>query len=220
VPFRTVGSKRNTKGKQRAKPYSPPLSTFIVPEVKTIPLAQCPLEKGKNVLLCMCCPLPLVSEFQKHFISPRPNVNDTTALPTAQIVSSKGKSLVDLYSELERRKAYGTAILAGDDDARTKLQAMDRHDNDEVMELLQEAEEEVIAEIEIDEAVDAEARGDDFFSLRSTITPFDNIPVTRNRPSHPPFGIKASILNHISDEAKAKGSDMGWGPSASMITDA
>jgi hypothetical protein len=55
-PFQIVGTKRNTKGKQRAEPYSPHLSTFIVPEVKTIPLAQCPTEKDKNVLLCMCCP--------------------------------------------------------------------------------------------------------------------------------------------------------------------
>jgi hypothetical protein len=215
-----VGKKRSTKGKERAGPYSPPLEVFIVPEVKNIPLAQCPTEKGKNILLCMCCPLPSVAEYQKHFVSPRPNVTDTTALPTAHIVSLKGKSIVELYSEFGHRKAYGTTILAGDEDACTQLQAMDRHDDDEVMELLHEAEDEVIVEIEIDQALDTEARGDNFYSLRSTVTPFDNILVTRNGPSHPPIGIEASILNHISEEAKAKGADMGWGPSASMITDA
>ncbi|KAN0138731.1 hypothetical protein V8E53_003719 [Lactarius tabidus] len=33
-PFQIVGKKRNTKGKQRAEPYSPSLSAFIVPERK------------------------------------------------------------------------------------------------------------------------------------------------------------------------------------------
>jgi hypothetical protein len=127
---------------------------------------------------------------------------------------------VDLYSELGKRKAYGAAILAGDEDARTQLRAMDRHDDDEVMELLHEAEEEVIAEIEIDQAIDAGERGDNFYSLRQTITPFDNVPDTRDGQSHPPIDIEASILKHISDEAKEKGESMGWGPSASMITDA
>jgi hypothetical protein len=190
---------------------------FIVPEVKNIPLPQCPIEKDKNVLLCMCCALPSMAEYQVRFVSPCPNVTDTTALPTACIISSKGKSIVDLYSELSRRKAYRTAILAGDEEARAQLQAMDKHDNDEVLQLLYEAEEEVIAEIEIDQAIDAENRGDDYFGL--PIPRFDSVPVTRDG-THPPIGIEASILNCISDEARAKGNDMGWGPSASMITDA
>ncbi|KAN0142041.1 hypothetical protein V8E53_000503 [Lactarius tabidus] len=41
-PFQTVGKKRVTKGKERAAPYSPLPSAFIVPEVKNIPLPQCP----------------------------------------------------------------------------------------------------------------------------------------------------------------------------------
>jgi hypothetical protein len=69
----------------------------------------------------MCCALPSVAEYQKHFVSPRPVINDVTALPTARIVSSKGKSVMDLYPELGLRKAYGTAILAGDESARAKL---------------------------------------------------------------------------------------------------
>jgi hypothetical protein len=93
---------------------------------------------------------------------------------------------------------------------------MDRHDDEEVMELLHEAEEEVIAEIEIDQALDAEAQGDDFYSLCQSITPFDNVPVTRDGQSHPPI----DVLNHITEEARAKGADMGWGPSMPMNTDA
>jgi hypothetical protein len=109
-PFQTVGTKHTTKGKERAAAYSPPLSAFIVPEVKNIPLAQCPKEIGKNILLCMCCALPSMAEYQRQFISPRPNVSDTTALPTARIVLSKGKLIIELYSELGKCKVYGTAI--------------------------------------------------------------------------------------------------------------
>jgi hypothetical protein len=216
-PFQIVGRKRNTKGKQRAAPYSPPLSSFVIPEVKTIPLPQRPTEKDKNVLLCMCCPLPSMAEYQKRFVSPRPNVTDTTALPTACIISSKGKSIVELYLELGQRKAYGTAILAGNEDACAQLLAMDKHDDNEVLELLHEAEEEVVAEIEINQAIDTENRGDDYFGLH--IPQFDNIPVTRDG-THPPIGVEALILNHILDKARTKGADMGWGPSVSMITDA
>jgi hypothetical protein len=161
-----------------------------------------------------------MTEYQKHFVSPRPNVTDTTALPTARIVSSKGKSIVELYMELGRQKAYGTTILAGDEEAHKQLQDMDRHEDNEVMDLLHEAEEEVIAEIEIDQAIDAENQGVDFYSLGQYSTPLDNVPVTCNGQSHPPIGIEALILNHITDKAREKGADMGWGPSVSMIMDA
>jgi hypothetical protein len=40
----------------------------------------------------------------------------------------------------------------------------------------------------------------------------DNVPCHRDGSSHPPIGIEASILNHISDEAKAEGSRHGLGP--------
>jgi hypothetical protein len=218
-PFQTVGKKQVTKGKERAPPYSLPLRSFIIPEVKDIPLPQCPMEKGKNVLLCMCCPLLSMAEYQKHFISLHPNVTDTTALPTAWIVLSKGRSIVDLYTELGCCKAYRTAILAGDEEACKQLDDMDKHNDNKVMDLLNKAKEEVIAEIEIDEAINNNLRGSDYYRLGATVTPFDNIPVTQNR-SHPPIGIEAWILNHISDEAREKGADMGWGPSVSMITDA
>ncbi|KAN0135509.1 hypothetical protein V8E53_006788 [Lactarius tabidus] len=103
-PFQMVGKKQVTKGKERAPPYSLPLNSFIVPEVKNIPLPQCPKEVSKNILLCMCCTLLSMTEYQKQFISPRPNVTDTTALLTARIVSSKGKSISKLYSELSKCK--------------------------------------------------------------------------------------------------------------------
>ncbi|KAN0140655.1 hypothetical protein V8E53_001482, partial [Lactarius tabidus] len=167
-PFQEVGKKRSTKGKEHKGPYSPPLSAFIVPEVKTIPLPPCPTETGKNILLCMCCMLPSVAEYQKRFVSPRPVINDITAIPTARIVSSKGKSVMELYPELGRRKAYGTAILAGDESARKALNDMEKHDDEEILRMLEEAEEEVIAEIEIDE---------ELLGQRDWATDYDSVPL-------------------------------------------
>ncbi|KAN0139140.1 hypothetical protein V8E53_003029 [Lactarius tabidus] len=211
-PFQVVGKKRSTKGKERQGPYSPPLSAFIVPEVKTIPLPDCPREKGKNVLLCMCCALPSVAEYQKRFVSPRPVINDTTAIPTARIVSSKGKSIMELYPELGRRKAYGTAILAGDESAREALNTMEKRDEDEIMQMLEEAEEEVIAEIKIDE---------ELLAGTHTRPLFDDIPVTHDGPSHPPIDVEFAILNNITEEARRRGESMGWnGPSVTMPQDA
>jgi hypothetical protein len=112
-PFQIVGKKRSTKGKERQQPYSPRLSAFIVPEVKSIPLPPCPNEEGKNVLICMCCALPSVAEYKRRFVSPHPNYKDPGAIPTARIVSSKGKSILDLYSDLQTRKAYGTTTRQG-----------------------------------------------------------------------------------------------------------
>ncbi|KAN0137317.1 hypothetical protein V8E53_004762, partial [Lactarius tabidus] len=86
----------------------------------------------------------------------------------ARIVSSKGKSIMDLYPELGRCKAYGMAILAGDEAARKALNNMDKHDEDEIMRLLEEAEEEVIAEIEIDE---------ELLGQRDWATDYDSIPL-------------------------------------------
>jgi hypothetical protein len=231
TPFQVVGKKRSTKGKERQGPYSPPLSAFIVPEVKTIPLPPCPTEKGKNVLLCMCCALPSVAEYQKRFVSPRPVIQDITAIPTACIVSSKGKSIMELYPELGRRKAYGTAILAGDESARKALDDMEKHDEEEIMRLLEEAEEEVIAEIEIDEELLGQRNGATDYDSIPLPSPypegthprpgFDDVPVTRDGPSHPPIDVEFAVLNNISEEARRRGESMGWnGPSATQPQDA
>jgi hypothetical protein len=198
-----MGKKQSTKGKERAPPYSPPASAFVIPEVKTIPLPMCPKE-GKNVLLCMCCTLLSMAEYQKRFISPRPNIQDTTALPTARIVLSKGKSVVDIYTELKNHKAYRTALLTGNEEACQLLADMDKHDNNEVMDMLHKAEEEVITEIKIDQAIGEQDywRTDVGSSAHPVpIEPFDNVPVTQEGPAHPPIGVEASILNHITDEA-------------------
>jgi hypothetical protein len=80
---------------------------------------------------------------------------------------------------------------------------MDRHDDDEVMELLHEAEEEVIAEIEIDQAIDAEARGDDFYSLRQTITHSTTFP-SHGTDSHTHQSASKHRSQPISDEAKQR----------------
>jgi hypothetical protein len=90
---------------------------FTVPESQTMPLPMCPTEIGKNVLLCMCCALPSVAEYKKWFVTPFPEVNDERHLPTARIISSKGHSVMGIYSELHTRKAYGTALLANNNEA-------------------------------------------------------------------------------------------------------
>jgi hypothetical protein len=227
-----VGNKWSTKGKEHQDPYSPPLSVFIVSEVKTIPLPQCPTEEGKNVLLCMCCALPSMAEYQKCFVSPCSVIKDVTALPTAWIISSKGKSITELYSELGCRKAYSTAILAGDESARQQLQGMDKHDKEEIMKLLNEAEEEVIAEIKIEQELSGQctewAADYDTLPLPSpypegtSMRPFfDNVPVTWDGPVHPPIGVETAILNNISDNTRCQGGDMGWNcPSVSTAQDA
>ncbi|KAN0135120.1 hypothetical protein V8E53_007011, partial [Lactarius tabidus] len=122
---------------------------FTVPETQTIPLPMCPTEVGKNVLLCMCCALPSMAEYRSRFVSPYPKVRDEGAMPTARIVSSKGQSMMGLYSELHTRKAYGTALLANNNKIADAIRnSADLHEEDEIMGLLSEAEGEVQQEID------------------------------------------------------------------------
>jgi hypothetical protein len=189
-PFQTVGKKRSTKGKERMGPYSLRSSIFVVPEVKHIPLPMCPKEEGKNVLLCMCCPLPSVAEYKRHFVSPHETYNDPGALPTARIVSSKGTSVMNMYTVLQKRKAYGTALLTKDDGAEvTNISTLE--DEEEIALMLQEAEREVMDEEEVEQEMRGQSRewGD---------------------------AIEDGFLPPLNPEDK----DMGWGPSASMTIDA
>jgi hypothetical protein len=110
-PFQIIGKKRATKGREHRPPYSLCLSAFIILEVKHIPLLLCPTEEGKNVLLCMCCALLSMAEYKCCFVSLHTNYKDPGALPTARIVLSKGKSVLDLYTDLQKCKAYRTALL-------------------------------------------------------------------------------------------------------------
>jgi hypothetical protein len=90
---------------------------------------------------------------------------------------------------------------------------MEKHDEEEIMRLLEEAEEEVIAEIEIDEELLDQRDG---ATTYDSIPPgFDDVPVTRDGPSHPPIDVEFAVLNNISEEARRRGESMGWnGPSA------
>jgi hypothetical protein len=110
--FQIVGSKRTTKGRERMAPYSPRSSIFVVPEVKHIPLPMCPNEEGKNVLLCMCCSLPSMADYKHRFISPHNNYKDLGALPTARIVSTKGKSVIDMYRNLTEAQSLWHSALS------------------------------------------------------------------------------------------------------------
>jgi hypothetical protein len=123
---------------------------FTVPESQTMPLPMCPTEIGKNVLLCMCCALPSVAEYRKRFVTPLPTVNDERSIPTARIISSKGQSMMGIYSELRTRKAYGTALLANNAEAAKAIRdSADLHEEEEIHRLLNEAHEAVQEEIQL-----------------------------------------------------------------------
>jgi hypothetical protein len=80
-----------------------------------------------------------------------PEVRDEGTMPTAQIISSKGQSMMGLYSELRTRKAYGTALLANNNNIAEAIRnSADLHDEDEIKRLLDEANEEVRQEIDTD----------------------------------------------------------------------
>ncbi|KAN0139106.1 hypothetical protein V8E53_003108 [Lactarius tabidus] len=148
-----------------------------------------------------------------------------------QGLSSKGKLVLDLYTDLQKRKAYRTVLLANDQATCKSVDMSDLHDKDEIAQLLQEAEHEVLDEEEIEQEMLA-TRGEWGDTIedgtlpspyrRSTTIPppFDNIPITRDGPSHPPIRVEAAILNTITEQGREKANDMGWGPSASMTIDA
>jgi hypothetical protein len=176
---------------------------------------MCPTEEGKNVLLCMCCALPSVAEYRKRFITPYTNVQDESAMPTVRIVSSKGQSLMGLYSELRTRKAYGTALLANNNETAEAIRnSVDLHNEDEINRLLEEAVEEVRQEIDTEIKLNTQCQEwgthiDDgmlpnpHFGFKDmTIDPCPN-------------SVEAAILNHITEETRGRADTMGWdGPSA------
>jgi hypothetical protein len=190
--YQIVGLKRTTKGKECMAPYSPRTSILVIPEVKHIPLPMCPKEEGKNVLLCMCCPLPSVAEYKHRFVSPHDTYKDLGALPTARLVSTKGKSVLDMYSVLQTHKAYGTTLLANDQEACNAINTADLHKEEEIAIMLQEAEHKVLDEEELEQEMRGQSRewGD---------------------------VIEDRFLPQL--DTKENDKDMGWGPSATMIVD-
>jgi hypothetical protein len=85
------------------------------------------------------------------------------------------------------------------------------HDEAEIAELLQEAEQEVLDEEEVkQEMMNARGVWGDAIEDRSLLSPyhratnipppFDNVPITREGPSHPPIGVETAILNTITEK--------------------
>ncbi|KAN0125333.1 hypothetical protein V8E53_015590 [Lactarius tabidus] len=225
VSRRKQGGKRNQNRKNQPTARiddedEPFRGHFTVPESQTIPLPMCPTEVGKNVLLCMCCTLPLVAEYRKRFVTPYTEVRDESTMPTAQIISSKGQSMMGLYSELRTRKAYGTALLANNNNIAEAIRnSADLHEEDEIKRLLDEADEEVQQEIEVEHELNMHSQewgthiNDE--TLPSPHFGFEGMSIDPRRPAQAPILVEVAILNNITDEARIRGDIMGWdGPSA------
>jgi hypothetical protein len=182
---------------------------------------MCPKEVGKNVLLCMCCALPSVAEYRKRFVTPYNNIRDESAMPTARIVSSKGQSMMGLYSELRTRKAYGTALLANNNDIAEAIRSSaDLHDEEEIAGLLNQAEEEVQQELDTEVEFRTQRKEWGTYDNDSTLPDphfgFEGMSIDPRGPAQAPISVEAAILNNITDEARNGASIMGWdGPSAS-----
>jgi quinol monooxygenase YgiN len=106
--------------------------------VMTVPAGACANDPEKNNILCECCPPPSIVNFINRYLG-APEATDnapTRSYPRARPVSSKGKGLVDIHSEITARKKYGTATL------REKSAELDiaLHDDKEIEQLLAEGE--------------------------------------------------------------------------------
>jgi hypothetical protein len=106
--------------------------------VMTVLAGACANDPEKNNILCECCPPPSIVNFINRYLG-APEATDsalTRTYPRAQPLSSKGKGLVDIHSEITARKKYGTATL------REKSAELDiaLHDDEEIEQLLAEGE--------------------------------------------------------------------------------
>jgi hypothetical protein len=106
--------------------------------VMTVPAGACANDPEKNNILCECCPPPSIVNFINRYLG-APEATDsalTRTYPRARPLSSKGKGLVDIHSEITARKKYGTATL------REKSAELDiaLHDDEEIEQLLAEGE--------------------------------------------------------------------------------
>jgi hypothetical protein len=107
-------------------------------EAMTVPAGACANDLEKNNILCECCPLPSIVNFVHWYLgTPEPPANAGKMLyPCARPISSKGKGLMGIHSELVARKKYDTATL------QEKSVELDItiHDEDEIKALLVEGE--------------------------------------------------------------------------------
>jgi hypothetical protein len=106
--------------------------------VMKVPAGACANDPEKNNILCECCPPPSIVNFINRYLGAPEATNSarTRSYPRARPISSKGKSLVDIHSEITARKKYGTATL------RKKSVELNitLHDDDEIEQLLAEGE--------------------------------------------------------------------------------
>ncbi|KAN0138734.1 hypothetical protein V8E53_003722 [Lactarius tabidus] len=199
---------------------------FTVPETQYIPLPMCPKEEGKNVLLCMCCALPSVTEYRWQFVTPYTNVRDESTMPTARIISSKGQSMMGLYSELRTRKVYRMALLANNNDIAEAIRnSADLHEEDEIKRLLDEADEEVRQEVDTERELSSQhmewGTHEDDGTLPNSHFGFEGMTIDPRGPAQAPISVEAAILNNITDEACSGADIMGWdGPSATNVHNA
>ncbi|KAN0135529.1 hypothetical protein V8E53_006808 [Lactarius tabidus] len=141
-------------------------------------------------------------------------------MPTARIVSSKGQSMMGLYSELCTRKAYGTALLANNNNIAEAIQNLaDLHEEDEIKRLLDEADEEVQQEIDMECELRTQCQEwgthDNDRTLPSPHFGFEGMSIDPRGPAQAPISVEAAILNNITDEAHIGAEIMGLdGPSA------
>jgi hypothetical protein len=106
--------------------------------VMKVPAGACANDPEKNNILCECCPPPSIVNFINRYMG-APEPSDTAkarSYPRARPISSKGRSLVDIHSEITARKKYGTATL------RERSAELDicMHEEEEIECLLAEGE--------------------------------------------------------------------------------
>ncbi|KAN0139575.1 hypothetical protein V8E53_002604 [Lactarius tabidus] len=221
--FTPVKWKNTQKPRGRQRDYSPPLSAFIVLEVKSIPLDQCPNEPDKNILLCLCCLLPSIGEYKKRFVSVDLDLVGPSKALTAHIISSKGKLVMGLYQELHIRKGYGTALLTQDYAMTEICESLDIHEDKEIEHLLSDSKFKVGGEInnvDLEQDRVAWAEQEEDGTLPDPHFLVKGIPVNLTGGPHAPISVEAAVLNKTINRVKEKASDMGWGPSVTLSFDA
>jgi hypothetical protein len=106
--------------------------------VMKVPAGVCANDPEKNNILCECCAPPSIVNFINRYLG-APEPSDTAqsrSYPRARPISSKGKGLVDIHSEITARKKYGTATLR----ERSAELDITIHDDEEIEHLLAEGE--------------------------------------------------------------------------------
>jgi hypothetical protein len=106
--------------------------------VMTVLAGACANDPEKNNILCECCPPPSIVNFINRYLGTpeADNATQTRLYPRARPISSKGKGLVDIHSEILARKQYGTAMLR----ERSVELGITLHEEEEIEQLLAEGE--------------------------------------------------------------------------------